>query len=153
MVRRRSVRLARFSLWRRQDGSAITEFALIVPIFFLVVYAVLAFGQAYQRLNVLTGALRDGARYASTQLDPCAVTGQVRVRVGNYASSFGVVLDVNQVNVTCGDGITVPAGSIAVGVSGYALFSDLTLWGLNAQTVTRAAVFRCEREAIGTCGL
>lgn len=149
MVRRRTVRLARFSLWRRQDGSAVTEFALIVPVFFLVVYAVLAFGRAYQRLNVLTGALRDGARYASTQLDPCnaGTEAAVRGRVGNYASSFGVVLDVNQVNVTCA------GGNVSAGVSSYPLFSDLTLWGLNAQTVTRAAVFRCEREAIGTCGL
>ena len=118
-----------------------TEFALIVPVFFLIVFAILAFGRAYQRLNVLTGALRDGARFASAQFLPCGSPTAVRTRVDLYASGFGVPLDTSQVTVVCG------GASVSVGVNNYALFSDLNLFGLDAQTVTRAAVFRCEVES------
>lgn len=132
---------ARTFLWGRQEGSAVTEFALIIPVFFLIVYAILAFGRAYQRLNVLTGALRDGARFASAQFAPCGSLPAVRARVGLYAGGFGMALDTSQVDVACA------GASVSVGVTNYALFSDLNLFGLDAQTVTRSAVFRCEVES------
>jgi Flp pilus assembly protein TadG len=122
-----------------------TEFALIVPIFFLVVFAILAFGRAYQRLNVLTGALRDGSRYGSTlgtlALDPCSgYTATIQGRVVNYASAFGVTLNPASILVTC------PGGTdVSVGVQNYALFSDLNFFGLSTRTVTRTATFRWER--------
>lgn len=141
---RRIARMARFSLWHRQEGSAVTEFALIVPAFFLVVFAVLAFGRAYQRLNVLTGALREGARFASAQFAPCSNLPLVKSRVSTYAGAFGVSIDTSQVVVTCGSPLV---DAVRVGVTNYPLFSDLNLYGLNSQTVTRNALFRCEVES------
>lgn len=135
-----------FSLFRRgQDGSAITEFALIVPVFFLVVYAVIGFGRAYQRLNVLTGALREGARLGSTLASPCTGTA-ARDKAVSYATAFGVSLTPASVLVACGgtpNGVNC-ANSVCVYVTNYALFSDLAYFGLNSRTVTRTAVFRWE---------
>lgn len=135
-----------FSLFRRrQDGSAITEFALIVPVFFLVVYAVLGFGRAYQRLNVLTGALREGARIGAT-LNPCNTGTVARDRAVSYAAAFGVSLNPASVLVACGgtvNGVNC-ANSACVYVTNYALFSDLPYFGLSSRTVTRTAVFRWE---------
>lgn len=128
--------------WSRRDGSAVTEFALVVPMFFLVVYAVMAFGRAYQRLNVLTGALREGARFGSTLgTSPCSAGNRtlIRGRVRSYGTAFGVTIDTAQVAVT-----SPCTADVRVGVSNYALFADLTLFGLDTRTVTRTAIFRYE---------
>lgn len=135
--------MARFSLFRKDKGSAIVEFALVVPIFFLLVSAVMMFGRAYQRLNVLTGGLREGGRYASTLPgDPCSISNEtdIRNRVGNYATAFGVSLNTALVIVDCSN---MPA-RVRVWVNAYPLFSDLVFFGLDSRTVTRAAIFRHE---------
>lgn len=141
MVTRRRLR----RLFRRQEGSAVTEFALVIPIFFLVVYAVIGFGRAYQRLNVLTGALREGARLGSTLVTPCSGT-TARDRAVSYASAFGVSL--TPASVLCASSGTVNgvncSNSACVYVTNYALFSDLPYFGLNSRTVTRTAIFRWE---------
>ena len=114
----------------------------MVPMFFLVVYAVMAFGRAYQRLNVLTGALREGARFGSTLgTSPCSAGNRtlIRGRVRSYGTAFGVTIDTAQVAVT-----SPCTADVRVGVSNYALFSDLTLFGLDTRTVTRTAIFRYE---------
>jgi Flp pilus assembly protein TadG len=50
---------------RGDDGAALVEFAIVVPIFFLLVFGIMEFGWAfYQSLDVRHGA-REGARLAS----------------------------------------------------------------------------------------
>jgi Flp pilus assembly protein TadG len=134
--------LARFSLLRRQDASAIVEFGLVVPVFFVIVWAVIAFGRGYQRLNVLTGALREGARYGST-LPTCPFSAADEAlaegRMQTYANAFGVTLDMSYVDAFC------EAGTAFASASAYPLFSDITFFGLEGQLVTRTARFRWER--------
>jgi Flp pilus assembly protein TadG len=45
------------------------EFALVVPIFILLVLAIFAFGLVFQNKIAMDNAVRDGARFASTQPD------------------------------------------------------------------------------------
>jgi len=47
---------------RRREGQALVEFALIVPIFLLLVLGVFEFGRAWNVYQVLTDAAREGAR-------------------------------------------------------------------------------------------
>lgn len=104
----------------------------------------MAFGRAYQRLNVLTGSLREGARYASTRSStPCANPNlaNVKARIRTYGTAFGVTLDTSLVTVTCPGS---PITEVRVGVTNYALFSDLALFGLETRTVSRTAIFRYE---------
>lgn len=118
----------------------------MVPLFFLVVYAVMAFGRAYQRLNVLTGSLREGARFGSTlATNPCSSPNRtlIRTRVRSYGAAFGVTIDTAQVTATC-PGSAPNYTEVRIGVTNYALFSDLTLFGLDTRTVTRTAIFRYE---------
>lgn len=48
----------------RRKGQAIVEFALIVPIFLLLVLGVYEFGRAWNVYQVVTDAAREGARVA-----------------------------------------------------------------------------------------
>jgi Flp pilus assembly protein TadG len=125
---------------RQERGAAVIEFALVVPIFFLLVWGGLNFSRAYQRLNVLTGALREGARYGATLTTMAGVADSVNARVASYSSAFGFEIDTTQVVTSYG------LDQLQVSVVNYPLFANLTGFGiLSTITVDRSAIFRCER--------
>lgn len=55
-------RLMQFRMKRRRKGQALVEFALIVPIFLLLVLGVFEFGRAWNVYQTLSEAAREGAR-------------------------------------------------------------------------------------------
>lgn len=126
---------------RRQHGSAIIEFALVVPIFFMVVWAIINFSRAYQRLNTLTTSLREGARYASTRPFPYspATEDSIKAKVYNFSNAYGYPIDTSQVVIDESSGFDVH-----VRVTSYPLFSGLNFLGMQSITVNRDALFRLE---------
>ncbi len=59
---------------RREDGQAIVEIALAMPLLLLLVTAILQFGGAYFKYLTLSDAVSDGARELALErgsLDPC----------------------------------------------------------------------------------
>ena len=59
----------------RDDGQALVEFTLVLPLFVVLVLAVVQFGIVFHRYLVLTDAVRAGARVASVSrhaVDPAA---------------------------------------------------------------------------------
>ncbi len=73
---RRSRRRTRF--WQAacgERGAALVEFALIMPLFFVLIFGGITAGLAYERKAELVHALRDGARYGATvPVAQCDVT-------------------------------------------------------------------------------
>ena len=57
----------------REDGSAVVEFALLLPLLFLVLLAVVQAGALAKDQLVLTQAARAGAREAAVSLDDASV--------------------------------------------------------------------------------
>ena len=53
MIRRRS---------RREEGQAMVEFALVLPVLLLVLLAIMKFGLLFENYLTLTDAVRSGAR-------------------------------------------------------------------------------------------
>jgi Flp pilus assembly protein TadG len=53
-----------FSRKQRTRGQALMEFALVIPIFLLIVVALFDLGRAVFAYNTLTNAAREGARFA-----------------------------------------------------------------------------------------
>ena len=51
---------------RRQQGIAMTEFVVAIPVLLLVFMATVELGRALFQYNALTKAVRDGARYAAS---------------------------------------------------------------------------------------
>lgn len=133
-------RLARRFL-RQERGAAIVEFALVVPVLFLLVWGIISFSRAYQRLNALTSSLREGARVGSTLATPASGTTQIKTAIHNFSVAFGYPVDTSQVTVDASSGFDV-----RVYVTNYPLFSGLNfVGGLSSITVSREAVFRWER--------
>lgn len=50
---------------RRQHGTALVEFALIVPLILILMFTIVEFGRAMQRYNGAVKAARDAVRYIS----------------------------------------------------------------------------------------
>jgi Flp pilus assembly protein TadG len=138
-------RLSARRFLRQTRAAAIVEFALVVPILFLLVWGIISFSRAYQRLNALTSSLREGARVAST-LDNLTTDAAkrtiVRTSIRTFSSAFGYPIDTSLVTINASSLVDV-----RVGVSNYPIFSGLSfVGGLSSITVTREAVFRCERS-------
>ena len=58
---------------RRERGQSLAEFALVFPILFLVVAAIIQFGILFWSQNTLTQVARDTGRWAATQ-QVCSTT-------------------------------------------------------------------------------
>lgn len=68
-------------------GASAVEFALVAPIFFLVVLGIIEFGRMVMVQQVITNASREGARIAV--LDS-ATTERVTTRVRDYLAAAGL---------------------------------------------------------------
>jgi Flp pilus assembly protein TadG len=122
------------------------EFALVVPILFLLVWGIISFSRAYQRLNALTSSLREGARVASTLdnlVSDAARRTTVLTSIRTFSTAFGYPVDTTLVTINASN----VSGDVRVGVVNYPIFSGLSfVGGLSSITVTREAIFRCEQS-------
>ena len=74
-------------------GASAVEFALLAPVLFMVVFAIIGFGLAFMQLQTIRGAVREGARISAVG----ATAGEVQAKVAE--ASTGLV-DAGQVTVT-----------------------------------------------------
>jgi Flp pilus assembly protein TadG len=79
---------------RGERGAAIVEFALVVPIFLMLVMGLVQFGRAYNVQITLTGAAREGVRALALEKPDATVTGAtIDAAPGASLSSGDVVID------------------------------------------------------------
>lgn len=74
---------------QRQTGQSLAEFAIVFPIFFLFVAAIIQFGLIFWSQNTLTQVARDTGRWAATQrnCDPVTATPVVVATANQLAGS------------------------------------------------------------------
>jgi Flp pilus assembly protein TadG len=85
-------------------GTAMLEVALTLPLVLLIAVGIFEFGRAYETMQVLTNAAREGARVAILPGQP---TDAVKTRVKAYMTAGGLA--------ECDTCIAVTATSIAIG--------------------------------------
>lgn len=122
-----------------RSGQAVVEFALVLPIFLLLLFAAVEFGRAYFSLHLLTNAAREGARAGSLvgrlEDDVTATVDQLMQDVGfadgwttavtvkdpdGVERSGGLVeaVEGDRIGVTVTYNFTVLVGSIIPGFTG-----------------------------------
>jgi len=133
-------------LFRREDGAAMVEMAIVLPIFLLLVWGVIDFGRLLFTANSMATAVREGARQAAVMADPVASQAVVKARVEAAFTSFGSpALTDAEISV---DVALVP-GSVIVKVTNYpwpTITPLASLLGANIN-ITRQATFRLERSS------
>jgi Flp pilus assembly pilin Flp len=131
---------------RNEEGAAVVEFALVMPILALIIFGIIDFGRAFYTVNNIISAVREGARYGAILSAPLSVTGQreIRDRVRSVSQPFGGdSLRDEQIQ------IEFPNGELVrVRVQNYP-FRPLTpiagALGVGTWPITRQATFRWER--------
>jgi hypothetical protein len=110
-LRERPLRLA------RRRGAATLEFAIVAPIVFLLVLALIQFAGLLMKQNALTAAAREGARIASlhTTVSTDVVVAKVEERLTRGGIDPDVVaVDVNPTtlgSLNTGDAVSVSVSS------------------------------------------
>lgn len=134
-------------LWREEDGAAVVEFALVIPLLALIVFCILDLGRAFYTVNNIVSAVREGARYGALLVDPKSPAGELEIkeRVRTASPPFGGdSLLNNQIEVFFPD---PPRELVTVRVT-YP-FHPLTPiagpLGLGTWSIVRQATFRWER--------
>ena len=94
MIRRRSVRAE-----DRGRGQALVEFALVLPIFLLVVFGLFDLGRVVYINNTLSEVARDGARWGSVQGRSYDATG--RTGIASETASRMTAVPNPIVSVSC----------------------------------------------------
>lgn len=99
---------------RSEKGAALIEAAITVPIILLISVGIFEFGRAYQTMQVLTNAAREGARMAViTASTDDAVTARVRSymkggSLSNHATaSVTIVRNVTMTGADTGSSIVI----------------------------------------------
>ena len=130
----------RFADIRREDGQALVEFALVLPILLMVATAITSFGLVFYHYITIEDAVRTGARELSlgrgstapAPLDPCSLAIN-----DTYQSAVDAGLQKNKINLVVG-GQQVFAGCSGTG----------TNWTQNNQVQVTATV-PCTINIIG----
>jgi Flp pilus assembly protein TadG len=122
-------------------GTAVTEFAIVAPLFFLMIIGFLEFGRALMVQQVLINASRVGARQASTA---SATTGEVESVVQDYTAG----VTVSGVTVTVSPDPSTAAPGTAITVTTAVPFSEVSWmsspWFLQGKTLTASSQMRKE---------
>ena len=71
---------------RETQAGPTVEFAIIVPVLLLLLLGIIDIGFAFFRMNSLVAAVREGARFAAVQREPCNAAWQdsTKKRVRQY---------------------------------------------------------------------
>ena len=113
-----------------QDGSAMVEFALMAPVFLLLIFGIIEFSRVLLMYHHVGNAAREGSRYAIVHgsTDNTATADEDDVR--NYVRSISP-LDPNNVNVSAEwpDGNKNPKSHVLVTVTYNFQFTLPALFG------------------------
>ncbi|HKG92543.1 MAG TPA: TadE family protein [Gemmatimonadaceae bacterium] len=126
------------------QGVSVVEFALVVPILMMVVFAAIDFTRAYFTQNQVASAARAGARFAAVQSNPMASQAQIRQVVRQFGAQLGGPgITDDQIQIALNNA----TGEVTVSIVGYP-FSLITplarTVGVGTIPITKRATFRWE---------
>jgi len=108
-------------LRRDENGSAVVEAAFALPVFIVMMWMLVQFGEIYEAVAGMQQALGEGARYATLCSNPtlaagCSAPSTSSVKTDIQDSVYGII--------SAG---TFTVDTPTVGVSGSAYYYDLTV--------------------------
>jgi Flp pilus assembly protein TadG len=127
-----------------QRGAALLEFGLAFLVFLSVLYGIMEFGRIVASYNIISGAAREGARYAmvhGSASGSVATASDVESVVRNWA----IGLDTSSVVVTTtwtpgnapGNNVKVKASYVVTPVAGLILKDGLTVQSSSQMAISQ----------------
>ncbi|HEY8765645.1 MAG TPA: TadE/TadG family type IV pilus assembly protein [Dehalococcoidia bacterium] len=78
-----------------ERGQSMVEFALIVPLFLLLMFAIVDFGMGFYSWITVTNAAREGARIGAVGADSATITQKVKDTVGPSLNNSNLTISVS----------------------------------------------------------
>nr|WP_298927958.1 TadE/TadG family type IV pilus assembly protein [uncultured Erythrobacter sp.] len=135
MMERRSLR----ALAKDRKGSAVIEFALLAPMFFLLLIGVLQVGVYLQNYNAVQSLASDGARYVMIeyQKDNTLSDEQIRTVLLGEAVNAPYMLDTDRLRISVDrSGASRVGGAIEIDITLSYAMSDFVPIDLPGGTIT-----------------
>lgn len=102
-------------LHRKEDGQAMLEFALVLPIFLLILCGIIDFGWLFYNQLALNNICREGARYAVVNTDENYSVDEILRHIDTYIEDTYVIGDVD-ITVTYSRPLDPIGGDVTVAV-------------------------------------
>jgi hypothetical protein len=132
--------------WRREEGAAAVEFAIVSILLMVLVFGLIEFGIAFSKVNVYTGAAREGARFAAVRCGSSTgcTAGLISTRVSTAAVGYPIGPGSPTADRVCSD--STLGQEVKVSWIQNITINIPFVPGLSPHTYQRTvkAVFRCE---------
>lgn len=93
---------------RKHRGQSLAEFAIVFPVMFLIVAAIIQFGLIFWSQNTLTQVARDTGRWAATQqVNPCSTGAGAVVTAANEIAADSSLFGYTAGSWTSGTNVNV----------------------------------------------
>lgn len=102
---------------RAESGQSLVEFAMVLPLLLMVLFAIIDFGRVYQGHVTLTNAVREGARLGAVGGSSSEIAARVKTTAPNMAPSVTTTIPSQAggsviVNATATVQLITPLGAI-----------------------------------------
>jgi Flp pilus assembly pilin Flp len=101
-------------LFRKQRGAAAVEFAVVAPIFVLLLFGMVEYGRMVMVQQMLTNATREGARRAV--LDGTSMAN-VKTTVRDYLTGGHITVNDNEITVSPDPRTAAPGDPVSVSLT------------------------------------
>jgi Flp pilus assembly protein TadG len=88
---------------KKEEGTGLVEFALLAPLFVMLLFGLVEFGLAIYNQGVVTNASREGARFGVVYANPRRNEAQIREMVQDFLTRSGFT-DPADIDVTGAQG-------------------------------------------------
>jgi len=88
---------------KKEEGASLVEFAILAPLFVVLLFGLVEFGLAMYSKGMVTNASREGARFGVVYATPRKTTAEITSKVQEYLANAGFLSTVN-INVTGAQG-------------------------------------------------
>ena len=104
-----------------QNGGAAVEFALILPLLILLLFAIVEFGLLTYNKQIITNASREGARAGVVIRIPRLTDAQIQAVINKYANNYLVTFGTGTIN------FNPPISPLQANRTGYLFGTNLTV--------------------------
>jgi Flp pilus assembly protein TadG len=128
------------------EGQALIEFALVLPVLLIMIVGIIEFGRAWNLHQVLTDAAREGARKAA--ISNASITQDSVINTVKTALSLGKA-NYNHATITTPGWDGLQGTPVTVNVSlpyRFTFFGALIGWATGARTITLRTSFTMRNE-------
>jgi Flp pilus assembly protein TadG len=127
---------------QRRVGAAVAEFAVVVPVFFVLIFGMIEYGRMVMVVQILTNAAREGARVA---VSDTSTTAGVKAASNQYLTAANIS---NTTITVTPDPPTSAAAGTTVSVQVSVPFNKVSWlpspWFLGSRTLSYTATMRRE---------